>query len=131
MIPNAGERPLDARGYFTKPWLAYLRELGVSGSDAQINAELADLRGRIAAIEARGEGQITGPASVRVAGTLKDGVVQLTLQGDAPNPGATYYYGTDAAGLKGFFPIPSVGNLDGGHADTNYGGTTAIDGGGA
>lgn len=101
--PNVSERPLDSRGYFTKAWLAYLREIGVSGSDDEINAALAEIRGRIAALEERGAGNITGPGSVLVFGALESGVVQLTLRGDNPDPGNTYVYATDPDGVKGWY----------------------------
>lgn len=101
-IPVASERPLDSRGFFTKPWLAYFRGLGMTGSDDEINAELVEIRSRITTLEERGLGKITGPGSVRVYGTLENGVVQLTLRGDDPDPGTTYYYGTDDDGEKGW-----------------------------
>lgn len=44
--------------------------------------------------------------SVLVGGQLSEGIVQLQLKGDSANPGNTYYYGTNASGEKGFYPVP-------------------------
>jgi hypothetical protein len=48
---------------------------------------------------------VIGPASVEVAGSLAGGAVVLQLTNDEVSPGATYYYGTDADGAKGFHAL--------------------------
>ena len=51
---------------------------------------------------------VTGSMSVRSIGTLESGFVNFQLVNDSPAPGATYYYGTNEAGAKGFYPGVAV-----------------------
>lgn len=47
-------------------------------------------------------GSLTGGGDLSVNRTL-------SLDGDSASPGNSQYYGTDGAGTKGFFPLPSAG----------------------
>lgn len=49
---------------------------------------------------------ILGQKSITGGGSL-GGDRTLELSGDAESPGATVYYGTNGAGVKGFYPIPA------------------------
>lgn len=72
--------------------------------------DLAALTARVDALEAAGIGDIglvLGALSVKHYGVLTNGNVTLTLVGDVDSPGNSYYYGTDAAGAKGFHEIPA------------------------
>jgi hypothetical protein len=48
---------------------------------------------------------IDGESSIDVTGSFVNGV-NLKLQNDIPSPGPNMYYGTDANGDKGWFPLP-------------------------
>lgn len=123
---DAQGRPLPVE------FFRFLRDLVAYVAQAQGETlELAELEARVAELEAGGSFSIQGQQSVRVVGMPNDGLVQLFLQGDEAAPAASLYYGTDETGAKGFHALPSAGNWDGGNASSLYGGTTAIDGGGA
>lgn len=97
----------------TAHWYDFFRELRAFVADNEGTAEqLAAIDARIAALEAGEDAKIQGRASVRVFGSLSNGLVQITLDGDQYQPGARYVYGTDAAGVKTWTPV-LVENLDG------------------
>jgi len=48
---------------------------------------------------------VDGESSIDVTGSFINGV-NLKLQNDIPSPGPNMYYGTDANGDKGWFPLP-------------------------
>lgn len=107
-IPKPTEPLLDQFGKVSTPWYNYLRtrfgDAAADGIIASIEAQIADLLARVEALEEGGSTQLLGPESVRVVGTLQNGVVQFTLVGDSVNPEPEHYYGTDALGDKGFHP---------------------------
>lgn len=53
------------------------------------------------AVTITGANSLTGGGDISANRTLE-------LVNDAASPGNLYYYGTDAAGVKGFFPIPNA-----------------------
>ena len=157
IVPNVDAPIAGPGGQTTRAWYAYFQSLRVAASgNATLQAAIDAILLRLESLEneAPVDFSIIGPQSVVVTGIPGNGFVQLTLAGDENSPGPTYYYGTGSAGEKGFFAIASafaagdgvtlttdedtgvttieaegIGNLDGGHATSVYGGTTAIDGG--
>lgn len=47
------------------------------------------------------------------AGSLIGGAGSLTLDGDNNSPGASQYYGTDGSANKGWYSLPTTGNISG------------------
>lgn len=136
-----------------REWFDYFRLRAESGDLTAINKELADLRKQIDDIDTTTAGSIKGTQNIRVTGQLSDGLVQIDLaelpdQGggellkilrdsfgrvlgtssaEAPEDGKQYARkNADWAELEA-----GVSNLDGGRANSIYGGTVAINGGGA
>lgn len=136
-----------------REWFDYFRQRAESGDLTAINKELADLRKLIDDIDASTAGSIQGTQNIRVTGQLSNGLVQIDLaelsdQGggellkilrdsfgrvlgtssaEAPEDGKQYARkNADWAELEA-----GVSNLDGGRANSIYGGTVAINGGGA
>lgn len=50
-------------------------------------------------------GAVRGMMSIHSDGLLQNGIVYLTLAGDSESPDATYFYGTDGTGAKGFHAV--------------------------
>lgn len=108
-LPNATEPLLDQFGKVSAPWYNYLRtRFGDDVAEeiiAAIEAQIADLLARVEELEEGGSAQILGPESVIVTGTLADGVVQLTLDGDERRPSPVSFYSTDEDRAKGWNPL--------------------------
>lgn len=88
-------------------WYDVLRRIAdfVNASGLLDAGTLLALEDRIAALEDAGGGQVVGPASVQVLGSLANGGVTLRLLNDIVTPGNTYYYGTGATGAKGWTAV--------------------------
>lgn len=99
-LGQRGELPLEFYKFF-RDWVAYQRQ--TQGD----SAALAALEARVAALEDEGSADILGLESVLVLGSLESGQVQLRLDGDSLEPGASLYYGTDILGVKGYHPALS------------------------
>lgn len=94
---DASRRPLPPEFFrFFRSLLAYVQQ--TQGA----SVELAELTARVDALEAGGSADLLGPLSVMVSGSLDSGAVQFRLVNDSGNPGASFYYGTDASGDKGW-----------------------------
>jgi len=112
-IPKPQSPMVGGAGLPTPEWYDYLKQAleAAEGNDAlqaQINAilqQLADLGGGFT---------LTGPQSVRVVGTPSNGFVQVMLDGDEATPSASYYYGTDAGGARGWheLALPTLSDVD-------------------
>ena len=104
-FPRPTEPFLVRSGLVTGWWYDYLRTLTPSDLAAELQAQIADLIERVGELENESDllAQFNGIASVRVTGSLASGVVNITLVGDDDAPGASYYYGTDASGEKGWY----------------------------
>lgn len=101
---DASGQPLPVEFFkFFRSLLTFIAETEGSTID------LAALTARVDALEAEGGsvGQLLGPNSVQVIGDLNTGDAIVKLQNDSGSPGNSYYYGTNAAGVKGFHEIPA------------------------
>lgn len=124
-LPRANAALVDARGYITREWRDFLTSLAGETNVAALSAALAALTGRVVKLEQDDTGAfiIQGFGSISVAGTPQNGVVQLSLAGDAIDPGAVFVYGTNAAGTKGWYrlydrlgaPNDGIAKLDSGY----------------
>lgn len=66
---------------------------------------------------------IDGLKSIKATPSPITGTGTMELDGDQASPGNSQYYGTDAGGVKGFFPVPSPVALPA-ILPVNYGTTT-------
>lgn len=87
-------------------WYNFFRTLLGNQAGEDLEGQITELADRVSKLE---EGQsldfqIIGGLSITVSGTPAGGVVQIGLYNDATNPGPTYRYGTDANGVKGWWP---------------------------
>ncbi|MGS1076638.1 hypothetical protein [Pseudoxanthomonas beigongshangi] len=106
---DAQGRPLPVEFFkFFRDLLRFVQQ--ASGN----TVDIASILERLDALEAAGNATIQGLASVIVEGSLTDGVVQLLLDGDVALPDPGYYYGTDEAGVKGWFErlLASLNDVD-------------------
>jgi len=109
--------PPGQRGSFrpTLQWYDFLNRLAANlntSSDQQ--DEIDDILAEIERIREALTAGIVGPASVRVQGSLSSGAVTLLLVNDETAPAEGFYYGTDAAGTKGWFErlLSSLNDVD-------------------
>jgi len=107
---------LDGRGTVNQEWYDYLAQLTGSDNSTEFQAQIDDLAARIRALESEpsSAGDIIGLGSILVTGSIQDGVARVLLQNDADSPGISFYYGTDATGVKGWFPrsLASLSDVD-------------------
>lgn len=108
-IPRPQAALSNRAGYPTNEWYTYFLQLrdfaGLSESQVE---QLNQLAARIAELEnSSGSGgfQIMGVGSVQVFGTPAGGIVQIYLEGDVDQPGASWYYGTGPDGTRSWFAL--------------------------
>ncbi len=109
-LPRASAALTNAAGPPTAEWRRFFESLAAQTDNAAIQAELLALAARVSELEddpGADIGLVLGQQSIKQVGVLTSGNVYLTLQGDAESPGNSYYYGTDAAGAKGFHELPA------------------------
>lgn len=107
-LPRAGSS-FNQGGPPLPEWRRFFESLASLTDDASLQASLNALAARVAALEEEGStdiGSVFGRDSIVQIGTLQGGNVYVSLQGDVNAPGNSYYYGTDAAGTKGWHALP-------------------------
>lgn len=106
-IPKPASALVDRAGLPTREWYSFLQQLASQATSATLQAEIEALAARVLALEDSGQSVATilGLGSVLASGSLADGQVVLTLEGDSEAPGGSYYYGTGTDAAKGFFPL--------------------------
>lgn len=105
ILPRAQSNIADRRGVTTKEWYDFfLSLLQFVGEESEQGAIIQSILDRLQALEDADDTDaiIQGSGSVNVLGMLSNGFVQIRLIADVTQPGNTYYYGTDAAGIKGW-----------------------------
>lgn len=104
-VPNASTPITGAGGLPNRVWYTFFSQLRNGTSDPVARAQIAEILQRLDALEdgADADGLIMGLDSVKVYGTLADGLVSVTLSGDVDKPGNTYLYGTGPDGVKGWY----------------------------
>lgn len=109
LLPRA-QAPVAERGApVTREWYSFFQSLLAFIESTGGNTEaIQEILSRLDALEESENAIIQGLQSVNVQGTLSGGVVQITLVNDGDDVGNTYYYGTDAAGVKGWFTVESA-----------------------
>lgn len=106
ILPRAQAAPIGRDGTFTPEWRRLFESLlAFVGENTDTGTQIASILERLSALESESQSipTINGLGSVQVTGSLESGLVQVQLQGDTDAPGATYYYGTDSIGAKGWF----------------------------
>lgn len=112
-LPKVQQPVSDARGFASREWYAFFRSLaGLDG--ATLQAEIAALVDRVAALEDGQSLTFNGAQSVTV--TNVDGTITISLDGDNDSPGGNWYYGTNADGVRGFWPVAD--GVSGGYSIT-------------
>lgn len=109
-LPRASAALTNAAGPPTAEWRRFFESLAAQTDNESLRAEYLALAARVTALEddpGADIGLVLGQQSIKQVGVLTSGNVYLTLQGDVEAPGNSYYYGTDAAGVKGFHEIPA------------------------
>lgn len=109
-MPQPGAPIAGPGGLITREWRDFLTRLlgtdvgvGLQEQIDEINRRLAEIGGDGAFLPS--STSVLGDGSIVIFGTLAGGVVTLTLAADAEDPGQSYYYGTNADGAKGWFPL--------------------------
>ena len=97
-LPNDRAALVDSSGQVTRIWFQFFRGLG-----ATTTTDAVDLSGYLPNTVS-----LLGPASVKVDGSLGAGAATLRLDGDSIAPGNSRFYGTNALGAKGFYPLPGL-----------------------
>lgn len=119
LIPNDAQAIAGPGGTVTTPWRQFLDALarGQAAGESGDAALAADIRAIALALgspdgsvenippQTHDPGLIIGQGSIKTAGTLANGKVWIQLEGDTSDPGATYYYGTNADGTKGWHAV--------------------------
>ena len=107
-LPRASAALTNAAGPPTAEWRRFFESLAAQTDNLTLQAEYLALAARVSALEddpGADIGLILGQQSIKHVGVLTSGNVYLTLQGDAESPGNSYYYGTDATGVKGWHAL--------------------------
>lgn len=100
--PGQGEPIADSAGRVTRVWANYFAKLALVQTSDELRDLYLALAERVGKLEDGQALTIIGRDSVRTVGT---GQVEIQLVGDEDAPGSTEYYGTNAAGEKGFHPV--------------------------
>jgi hypothetical protein len=100
--PGQGEPIADSAGRVTRVWSNYFAKLALVQTSDELRDLYLALAERVGKLEDGQALTIIGRNSVKTVGT---GQVEIQLVGDEDAPGSTEYYGTNAAGEKGFHPV--------------------------
>jgi hypothetical protein len=106
ILPRAQAAPVGRDGNFTAEWRRFFESLLVFvGENTDTGEQIASILARLDALESEGDAlaTINGLNSVQVTGSLESGLVQIQLQSDTDAPGASFFYGTDSTGAKGWY----------------------------
>lgn len=101
-LPKVQHPITDARGVVSREWYSFFRSLTGLGGE-QLQAELTRLADRVTALEDGESFTFVGAGSIVISNV--GGVITVALQGDNESPGGNWYYGTNADGIRGFWPI--------------------------
>lgn len=111
----------DSRNWPTTEWYEFWRQLlDFAVENGATQEQLAEIRARLDALENdNSQSTVIGQNSVMVTGDPDSGYVVMLL-GDNGAPGNSFYYGTNASGVKGFYRVvdAEVAHLPGATYDT-------------
>jgi len=107
ILPKAQSHIAETSRQPSREWYEFFRKLlqfiQESGADPGV---IASILARLDELEQEDNFfVINGLMSIDVSGTPEAGVVQIKLDGDIESPGTSYYYGTNAAGVKSFYRV--------------------------
>ena len=109
-LPNMQEPVFPGGKPPTSAYRKFFEKLSrLTATSTEFQAEIAEIILRLDALEEGGAdlGEILGLGSISVTGSLGEQVV-IQLKGDESLPAASYYYGTNADGEKGFYVLPPI-----------------------
>lgn len=90
----------------SRPYYLFLQWVATNLSS--LSATVADLSAQQGGISISPDANVTGQNSIKTRGTLAEGIVQVSLQGDVSVAGNTQYYGSDQTGNKGWYAVSSA-----------------------
>ena len=106
LLPNDGAPIAGPSGLATQEWRDFFLLLASGAESSDLADEYLALVERVSALESDLDvATILGRDSVLVIGSLADGTVVVTLRGDTPDAGPTWYYGTGPDGVRGFLRL--------------------------
>ena len=103
---NQKDGPQGNAGTATREFYNFLRQLATLTSNAELQAEIDAILVRLEELEQGSSFTIQGPFSVAVTGQPSNRLVALALRNDVAAPGASFYYGTNSFGVKGWYVLP-------------------------
>jgi hypothetical protein len=110
-IPKPNSPVLDRNGHLAREWYDYFRRTLSPQDISSIEEELIALQKKIDSIDSseflKKSANVVGEQSVQSTGSLSQGLVRISLQGDIDQPGPGYFYGTDKDGVKTWVPAPN------------------------
>jgi hypothetical protein len=120
-LPRQDVAIADGAQRTTTPFYVFLQGLETAALEggaatAELRAQIAQIATLLGSPDGTVEGipytgflpntvQIVGLGSINAAGSLADGAVYITLLGDNPQAGPTWYYGTGPDGTRGLYRI--------------------------
>jgi hypothetical protein len=110
-IINQKDGPQGNAGTATREFYNFLRQLATLTSNAELQAEINAILVRLEELEQGSNFTIQGVLSVAVTGQPSNGLVALALRNDVAVPGASFYYGTNSFGVKGWYVLPTSGGV--------------------
>ena len=111
-LPRQDVQIADPSGRTTTPFYVWMQSL--ERAFGALDVDLAALLEQIEQLKPGQRLTIDGAMSVIVANV--DGTITISLDGDNDSPGGNWYYGTNEAGVRGFWPIAD--GVSGGYSIT-------------
>lgn len=90
----------------SRPYYLFLQWVATNLSS--LSATVDELSAQQGGISISPDANVTGQNSIKTRGTLAEGIVQVSLQGDVSVAGNTQYYGSDQTGNKGWYAVSSA-----------------------
>ena len=111
-LPRQDVQVADQAGRATSPYYVWFQSL--ERAFGALDVDLAALLEQIEQLKPGQQLTIGGAMSITV--TNVDGTVTISLKGDNDSPGGNWYYGTNADGVRGFWPVAD--GVSGGYSIT-------------
>lgn len=111
-LPRQDVQIADPSGRTTTPFYVWMQSL--ERAFGALDVDLAALLEQIEQLKPGQQLAFEGAMSVTV--TNVDGTITISLDGDNDSPGGNWYYGTNADGVRGFWPVAD--GVSGGYSIT-------------
>ena len=100
-LPRQDVPVADASGRATTPFYVWFQSLNRTLSSVGVGLE--ELIQAIEGLQPGKQLEFLGVGSIVL--TNVDGIVTISMEGDNDSPGGNWYYGTNADGVRGFWPV--------------------------